>query len=237
MLGGVPKSGKTTTALSFPKPLIIDLDLGIKESNVAVLRPENFFELITLLDEILNDEHDYKTLVIDKLQQVEDLIRNYLCKTSGAETLSEYKGGWGKGKDALKARIQQVLDRLLSINTQKNMIVVLLTDIKIDTLNEADSNLPSYDRWVGEVYKEVWGDVKGWADFITFIRPALVKQKVEGEDRVLDLKKFLYQNAQTLAYDCGNRFSHLGFPETIERIDGQPEAFFNEIKKIYKGDK
>ena len=67
LLAGFPGIGKTTLALSAPKPLLIDVDRGI--DRVAARNRKDFTQPETY-EELLNDLNgnlsDYETLVFDK---------------------------------------------------------------------------------------------------------------------------------------------------------------------------
>lgn len=69
-------AGKTTAAISFPKPYLIDTEKGstndqyvklITKNGGAVFHTTDFDELMQEVKSLLTEKHDYKTLVIDPL--------------------------------------------------------------------------------------------------------------------------------------------------------------------------
>lgn len=92
---GISGSGKTTTAIHFPKPYLIDCERGSENQQYAelieaqegrVFRTADFEELIKEVKSLLSEKHDYKTLIIDPLTLVyNNLLDKYsLDKTIGA---------------------------------------------------------------------------------------------------------------------------------------------------------
>ncbi len=68
--------GKTTAAIQFPKPYLIDTERGsendqyvkrLQEAGGVVFSTVDFDELITEIKALLTEEHEFKTLVIDPL--------------------------------------------------------------------------------------------------------------------------------------------------------------------------
>lgn len=73
---GNAKVGKTTAAIQFPKPYIIDTERGcenkkysklIDDSGGAIFQTQDFQEIINEIKSLLSVKHEYKTLVIDSL--------------------------------------------------------------------------------------------------------------------------------------------------------------------------
>src|ERR1700749_274250 len=73
---GAAGAGKTTAAISFPKPYLIDTEKGaendqyvkaLKKSGGVIFQTSAFEELITEVTALLTEKHEYKTLIIDPL--------------------------------------------------------------------------------------------------------------------------------------------------------------------------
>lgn len=96
---GQPGSGKTTLALSAPKPLLIDFDNGINRVDYELIKDtvqvENYADILNLLNN--EDLSDYETLVIDTGGKMLDCMSEYLIasnprlgKRNGSLTLEGY---------------------------------------------------------------------------------------------------------------------------------------------------
>jgi hypothetical protein len=73
---GAAGVGKTTAAINFPKPYLIDTEKGaenaqyvkiIEDNGGAVFQTNDFEELLKEIKALMTEKHDYKTLIIDPL--------------------------------------------------------------------------------------------------------------------------------------------------------------------------
>jgi len=74
-------AGKTTAAISFPKPYLIETEGGaendsyikkLKESGASVFSTSDYDDVMEEIRTLMTEDHDYKTLVIDPLTHVYD---------------------------------------------------------------------------------------------------------------------------------------------------------------------
>ncbi len=96
---GQPGAGKTSLALSAPKPLLIDFDNGVNRVDYELIKDtvqvENYVDILNLLNN--EDLSDYETLVIDTGGKLLDCMADYLIasnprlgKKNGSLTLEGY---------------------------------------------------------------------------------------------------------------------------------------------------
>jgi AAA domain len=76
---GTAGAGKTTAAISFPKPYLIDTEKGavndqyvkiLKDNDGSVFQTADFKELIDEVKSLLTVKHEYRTLIIDPLTTI-----------------------------------------------------------------------------------------------------------------------------------------------------------------------
>lgn len=136
-LYGDAKVGKTTLALQFPKPYIIDteqttdkkkyVDL-IEKSGGDVFETQNFDDLMDQVHALLTENHDYKTLVIDSLTNLYgDLVDK-----------SEMKMGNAFGKHTHEAARQ--MKRLFNLLLRLDMNVIITSHAKDKYVMGKDSS-------------------------------------------------------------------------------------------------
>ena len=102
LIYGAAGSGKTTLALSMPKPLIVDFDNGVKRVNfqhlsgVSTVQVKSYQDLIDVLD-MEEELKEFETIIIDTGGKCLDfmglyLVKNYpkLGKADGSLTLQGY---------------------------------------------------------------------------------------------------------------------------------------------------
>lgn len=96
---GQPGAGKTSLALSAPKPLLIDFDNGVNRVDYQLIKDtvqvENYADVLNLLN--TEDLSDYETIVIDTGGKMLDCMAEYLIasiprlgKRNGSLTLEGY---------------------------------------------------------------------------------------------------------------------------------------------------
>lgn len=124
LIYGQPGVGKTSVALSSPKPLLIDFDNGAlrveKQYRVATLQVKKYNDFLEILKiDNLHYLNDYETIVIDTLGKMVDSIADYLIDKD--PKLKQSDGSLSmKGWGSVKKEFQKLLKNLL--NTNKSII-------------------------------------------------------------------------------------------------------------------
>lgn len=124
MIYGQAGMGKTTLALSAPKPLLLDFDNGVKRVNnaqladVGIVPIKNWQEVQQVLRENLSD---YETIVVDTIGKMMDFIIAYRCGF-GTPRIQDWS--------AINNDFQQFVHTLNDLN--KNIIFVAHRDVQTD---------------------------------------------------------------------------------------------------------
>lgn len=82
MIYGQAGMGKSTVALSAPKPLLLDFDNGVKRMNMSHLDGIDTVQVITWNDvqQVLQEDlSSYQTIVVDTIGKMMDFIITYKC--------------------------------------------------------------------------------------------------------------------------------------------------------------
>lgn len=123
IIAGLPGLGKSSLALSAPKPLLIDLDKGIDriepEWRVPFIQDDTYEEVLADLTE--KNLKEFETIVVDTGGKLQSIMTPYLIKqdakngqSNGALSL--------RGFGALNMELQNFLDKLERFN--KHVIIV-----------------------------------------------------------------------------------------------------------------
>lgn len=124
MIYGQAGMGKTTLALSAPKPLLLDFDNGVKRVNnaqladVGIVPIKNWQEVQQVLRENLSD---YETIVVDTIGKMMDFIIAYRCGF-GTPRIQDWS--------TINNDFQQFVRTLNDLN--KNIIFVAHRDVQTD---------------------------------------------------------------------------------------------------------
>lgn len=124
MLYGQAGTGKTTTALSMPSPLLLDFDNGVKRVNIAqlidvgIVKITNWQDVQNVLREDLSS---FDTIVVDTIGKMMDFIISYRCGMRNPRIQD-----WSNINNDFKQFIQ-------TVNTlNKNVVFVAHRDVQQD---------------------------------------------------------------------------------------------------------
>lgn len=160
--------GKTTLASKFPRPLFIDFEGGSSRMDVdRIPRPGSLAELKAILDELKKDHADYKTLVLDTADWMEQLLIEDICTSRKIRSLDEI--AYGKGFSLLRDTLAEFFDRLSRFQAATGMGVLFCAHAiqrKIDNPEQ----LSQYDHWELKLSKQACPLLKEWCDFLLFYK-------------------------------------------------------------------
>jgi hypothetical protein len=237
LLHGVEGVGKSTFAAEAPDPVFIQTEDGLAQIDVAKFPlAESFDSVIGNLNDLLNEEHSYQTVIIDSVDWLEKLAAQKALeefrKKNSTITLADFD--FGKGYAKLIPLFEAIIDRLNCLRLERRMNVILIAHTKMEKV--ADPTGASYDQYAPRLDKRVNGIVKEWSDIIGFATQTILKTeekekfgqtrivakatKMDGNDRVLHLES-------TPAIVAKSRYADL--PAKMP-LDG--ETFFTRLWEI-----
>jgi hypothetical protein len=165
LLYGTHGIGKSTWASQAPKPIVLATEDGLDDVGVdrtPVLRETT--EVARWLIELAGEEqHDYRTVVIDSLDWLEKLIWQATCKDAGKKSIEDF--GYGKGYIFAGRRWESLLLMLDGCRV-RGMNVVLLAHAKIERFSPPD--VDPYDRWQLDLHKTAASMLLEWCDEVLF---------------------------------------------------------------------
>ena len=135
---GFPAAGKSTLAAMFPKPLFIQaedaatvFELWPAENQPDFLPslPEKVGVKKALDDQLLQvyqDEHDFKTLVIDTVSTLQALFESQISHEEGDKPIADCLGGYQKAYDVIAGWHRDLIQKCLKIRSKRGMAIVFL---------------------------------------------------------------------------------------------------------------
>lgn len=152
LLYGQPASFKTTTALSASRPLLIDVERGVQRVNrewqTDTVQPENYSQLLEVLDE---DLKDYDSLVFDTLLALNDLCMDEILKTQ--PTLVQKDGSPSlKAYGQAKIKFKALVEKLASMN---KTIIFVAHSIEQKNQDEIEIRTDSSSSAIREITKKL----------------------------------------------------------------------------------
>lgn len=216
-------TGKTSLAATFPNPIVIRAEDGLM-SIPADKRPDAF-PLLKSADELwpqllalLQEQHDYKTLVVDSVSACEQLfIKDVMDRDGRAKSINQALGGYGAGAAAVAAMHQRLRKGAGLLNERKGMAVVFISHADLEAVRPPDQD--DYTRYslrlMGKSLPPYVDDV----DMVGFVRLVSALRGDEG-----DRKKIISNGDRevichaTAASVSKNRF---GITEPLEFAAGE----------------
>ena len=142
MIAGEPGIGKSTLAAAYPKPIFIRTEDGDVDA-AALPLITHWNELRSQLKLLMEEKHDYKTLVIDAVDGLERLIFEEVCRENQKNSIEDF--GYSKGY--VKAiPYWENISRAFNYMVRKlNMNVVMISHTHIKAFTAPDSE--AFDRY------------------------------------------------------------------------------------------
>lgn len=229
--------GKTSLAAYTPKPIFLQtrgetgLDTLINNGQLPetphfpeIQSWEDFLSTIRLLTE---EDHEYKTLVIDTVNGAERLCYEFVCQR-------EFNGDWGergfssymKGYEVSLPEWKMFLNSLDDLRRARKMTIFMLTHTKIKTFKNPEGS--DYDRWAPDMHEKCWGLTHKWSDAILFGNFETIvkadKNDATKKGKAAATSARILYTQQRPAFDAKNR---MGLPEEIEMGSSAQEGWNN----------
>jgi hypothetical protein len=167
--------GKTSLAATFPSPIFIRLEDGVQAIPLDK-RPDalpvisNVDQLWEQLSALINDEHNYKTVVIDSVTQAETLFGNYIIESDPKKpkSLNQALGGYGNGYLAVASLHQRVRKAAQLLNERKGMHVIFIAHSDVTTLELPDQD--PYSRYELRLHKKCVSSYVDDVDMVAYLK-------------------------------------------------------------------
>ncbi len=208
LLSGEPKIGKSTFAANAPGAIFISTEDGLAGIDAHA------FPLAHTLDDVygaigtlLQDQHDFGTVVVDSLDWLEPLVHRHVCAANGWKDIEA--PGYGKGYVAAASEWKQILDGLEALRRERGMAIVLICHVKQQRIESPTHE--GYDAYVLKMHSRASALVEEWCDIVAFAAHRIaIKQTDAGfgnkENKARALgERMLYLDPHP-AYPSGSRF-------------------------------
>lgn len=157
--------GKTTFAVSAPKPVVIQTEDGLGTLDATAFPlASSFEEVMEALSSLYTEEHDFQTLVLDSLDWLEPMIWQRVCMDNKIETIEKLP--YGKGYVEAVYHWRAFFDGITALRDHKNMTVIMTAHNEIKRVE--DPTLPAYDRHDMKLHKRASAVAEEFADIILF---------------------------------------------------------------------
>jgi hypothetical protein len=212
VLIGVPGVGKTTAGSLCPSPIFLSAEDGLVGQgydNVPHYTAEDWGGVLSFLDFIGREQHDYKSLVVDTVDWLEPILFAYVYKRDGKKDIEDY--GYGKGYTAAADEFRRALAKLDIIH-QRGILVLINAHCHIKAFSNPTGD--NYDRYELKCNSRIAGMVTEWVDAVLFARYEVYTAKAKGDSKAKGVggETRVVQTQYSAAWSAKNRY---GLPATM----------------------
>lgn len=209
---GLEKVGKSSFAACAPSPIFIGPDNGTRHLDIERLpTPETWEELFELLA-LVETNAAWKTLVIDPVNWLEDLVwarvvdgPNSPVTNATRDKIEQHGGGYMKGYEAAVSYWRILTKELESRHCAKGRHVILMAHAKKE--NFKDPIGATYDRYEIKMHHKASGLLREWADDVLFFRHEVLAKIEKGKTLAIATDERIIHTQWSKAWDAGNRSS------------------------------
>jgi hypothetical protein len=195
VIHGEPGVGKTTFATCAPSPVVIQTEDGLGNLDATAFPlATSFDDVMQALVSLYQEDHQFRTLVVDSLDWLEPLVWARVCADNKIDSIE--KLGYGKGYVEALAYWRQFFDGITALRDQKGMTIVMTAHSEIKRVE--DPMLPAYDTRDLKLHKRAAALAEEFADVILF---AAVQTNTVTEESG-------FNNKRVRAVTTGNRVMH-----------------------------
>jgi len=179
LIYGTEGIGKSSTAAQAPNPIFIPTEDGLDQIDCASFPlAARLVDVEAAIQSLLNEKHDYETVVLDSVDWLERLIWDVLCEQYGVSSIEKVDGGYAKGYTHALTHWRKVLNDLNTLRNSRGMCVILLAHAKVEKFE--DPEFSAYDRYSPRLHKHVTALLTEWADAVLFATRKIITKTEDG---------------------------------------------------------
>lgn len=173
--------GKTTFGAEAPRPIFLPIEDGLGKLDVdSFPTPGTYSDALAALKSLIQEEHEFKSIIVDSLDWLEPLIWSHTCEQNGFKSIEA--PGYGKGYVEALKYWREFLDHLNYLRDTKKMAVVLIGHSIIREFKSPDTD--SFDRYQIKLQQKAADLVSENSDAIFFANYKTQTIKTEGRTGV-----------------------------------------------------
>lgn len=214
--------GKSTLASAAPAPLFLDTEMGTGQLDVDRLDVTCLDHIGATINELLNQPHEYKTVVLDTADNLWRLCADSVCAENKWKDIET--PGFGKGYSVAADKFRIVLswfDHLIS----KGINVVIVSHAKVDKVNPPDNaEYSKYCIKVSAPTKQAEASrefLKEWCDSLLFCNFDMTVDSSKG--KAVGKHERVVNTVPAPAWEAKNRYN---LPETMPMTAETMQAIF-----------
>lgn len=214
LIHGVAGVGKSTFAADAERPVFIMTEDGLGKLQVPHFPlATSYGEVVGALDALIDEDHDFETVVVDSVDWLEPLIWAEACSRNGWASIEA--PGFGKGYAEALNIWREYLGKLNALRDQKGMAIIQIAHTDIRRFDSPEHE--PYDRYVIKLQTRASALLQEHSDVVLFANyeVSVAKADVGFNKRVaraLGSGTRVMHTEERPAFLAKNRY---GLPETL----------------------
>ncbi len=199
--GGV---GKTQVGHSFPDPFFYDFEESTHNIDVKRHRPTDFEEVLTDLQEVLDEKEitDFKSIIFDTVDELERLIHKHVAKDKKKNSIEDI--GWQKGYDIAITYWAELISLCRQIRDKHKIHFCFLAH-SFDRSSTYIENGESYLRHSMALHKKAADFLFAQVEMVLFAKKDIAIKIKDDRAIVRDLETRKVYTNLSAHYDAKNR--------------------------------
>lgn len=170
LLYGQHGVGKSTWAAKAPNAIFLNCEDGLNDIDCDKTEYlKSFNQVMETLNWMASNDHDYKTIVVDTIDWVEQMIFKDICVSARVESVADID--FGKGFPRAIPKWKMFLEFLEALRRGKGMAIILLAHARVEKFSNPEG--ATYDRYAPDLWTNSRGEGAGnmiqeWCDEVLF---------------------------------------------------------------------
>lgn len=229
-----PGIGKSTFGALSEDPIFITPEGGVDQlkdrhgKKSKFLRGMNSWDVIRAgVISLINDKHEFKTLVLDSADWIEKTCHTKIIGASGKDII-RCNGGYGSGyREAEKLHIDLIND-LTILREKRGMNIIVTAHEQVKEVKDPAALQP-YDRFEIKCHQFVSSLWREFVDALLFARfRTFVKGEGDAKAKAFTDGTRVVYTQETPAFQAKNRY---GLPPEMDFTKGFWQEFMNHARK------
>lgn len=183
LIHGMPGVGKTTFACAAPDPIVLQTEDGLGAIDVPCFPlATDFAQVMEALGALYQEDHAYRSLVIDSLDWLEPIVWRAVCAEHNWKSIED--AGYGKGYVEALTYWRRFFQAITALRDDRGMTIVMIAHS--ETKRIEDPTLPAYDRTDIKMHKRASALAEEYCDVIGLAR---MQVNTVSEDKGFNAKR------------------------------------------------
>lgn len=234
LLMGMPGIGKSTWASHAPKPIFCggeEHDDTDADNLPQTTRLKDVYDQLKWLQ---TEQHEYKTLVIDTLDSIEQLVHKKILASDSKQTgaMAKAHGGYGAGYDMAEKEMIKFRDECKKLRDEKDMNLIFLCHTKTKKTTDpiVGADYDEFKLWLHEKAEAVFVD---WVSAVLFATYVTTKSAEGGKTFAFGDGERIILTEKRPGHLAKNRYE-LPF-ELPMPVENPILPFLDAIEQFYSG--